>query len=118
MVHTTSQETTATDDDQNSKHNPYVARRDSSFWPHFHWKFPRFFSEELRWLATYVVLSRPPSLAQLISVGMPHDLRDIIQGGPPEGILSRFNDMFKEKEDATHIRAAEVMRELGWDATY
>ena len=25
--------------------------------------------------------------------------------------------MFKEKEDATHIRAAEVMRELGWDAT-
>ena len=30
--------------------------------------------------------------------------------GPPEG-------MFEEKEKATHIRAAEVMRELGWDAT-
>ena len=57
-------------------------------------------------------------LAQLISVGLPDDLRNIIQGGPPEGILSRFNDMFKEKEDATHIRVAEVMRELGWDATY
>jgi hypothetical protein len=41
---------------------------------------------------------------------MPHDLRDIIQGGPPEGILSRFDDMFKEKEDATHIRDAEVMQ--------
>ena len=25
----------------------------------FHWKFPRFFSTELRWLATYVALSRP-----------------------------------------------------------
>ena len=83
----------------------------------FHWKFPRFFSEELRWLATYVALSRPPSLAQLISVGLPDELRNIIEGGPPEGILSRFNDMFKEKEDATHIRAAEVMRELGWDTT-
>ena len=83
----------------------------------FHWKFPRFFSEELRWLATYVALSRAPSLAQLISVGLPDDLRKIIEGGPPEGILSRFNDMFKEKEAATHIRAAEVMRELGWDAT-
>ena len=83
----------------------------------FHWKFPRFFSGELRWLATYVALSRPPSLAQLISVGLPDELRNIIQGGPPEGILSRFNDMFKEKEDATHMRAAEVMRELGWDAT-
>ena len=83
----------------------------------FHWKFPRFFSEELRWLATYVALSRPPSLAQLISVGLPDELRNIIEGGPPEGILSRFNDMFKEKEEATQLRAAEVMRELGWDAT-
>ena len=83
----------------------------------FHWKFPRFFSAELNWLATYVTLSRPPSLAQLISVGLPDDFRNIIEGGPPDGILSRFNGMFKEKEDATHIRAAEVMRELGWDTT-
>ena len=83
----------------------------------FHWKFPRFFSQELRWLATYVALSRPPSLAQLISVGLPDDLRNIIEGGPPEGILSKFKDMFKEKEDVTHRRAAEVMRELGWDVT-
>ena len=73
--------------------------------------------EELRWLATYVALSRPPSLAQLISVGLPDELRNIIEGGPPEGILSKFNDMFKEKEEATHLKAAEVMRELGWDAT-
>ena len=35
----------------------------------FHWRFPRFFSEELRWLATYVVLSGPPSFQQLISIG-------------------------------------------------
>ena len=64
-------------------------------------------------MRTYVALSRPPSLAQLISIGLPEELR---KGGPPEGILSRFCDMFKEKEDATHIRAAEVMRELGWNA--
>ena len=83
----------------------------------FHWKFPRFFSGELRWLATYVTLSRPPSLAQFISVGLPDELRNIIEAGPPEGILSRFNDMFDEKEEATHIKAAEVMRELGWNAT-
>ena len=83
----------------------------------FHWKFPHFFSEELRWLATYVALSRPPSLAQLISVGLPENLRDIIEDGPPEGILTRFNDMFKEKEDATHLKAAEIMRKLGWNAT-
>ena len=82
----------------------------------FHWKFPRCFSEELRWLATYVALSRPPSLAQLISVGIPAELRKIVEGGPPEGILSNFNDMFREREEATHLRAAEVMRELGWHA--
>ena len=64
-----------------------------------------------------MALSRPPSLAQLISVGLPEHLRTIIEDGPPQGILSRFDDMFKEKEDATHLRAAEVMRELGWDAT-
>ena len=62
----------------------------------FHWKFPRFFSAELRWLATYVALSRPESLAQLISVGMPRDLRNIIEGGPPEGIISKFDDLFGE----------------------
>jgi hypothetical protein len=82
----------------------------------FHWKFPRFFSEELRWLATYVALSRPPSLAQLISVGLPDELRNIIEGGPPEGIISKFDDLFGEIEKATHLRAAEIMRELGWSA--
>ena len=64
-----------------------------------------------------MALSRPPSLAQLISVGLPDELKNIIEGGPPEGILSRFRDMFEDKEKATHIRAAEVMRELHWDAT-
>ena len=68
-------------------------------------------------MATYVALSRPTSLAQLISVGLPDELRQMIEGGPPKGILQRFNDMFKEKEEATHARAAEVMRELGWDTT-
>jgi hypothetical protein len=80
----------------------------------FHWKFPRFMSPEVRWLATYVALSRPESLSQLISIGMPDSVRDIIEGGPPEGILTRFNDMFKELEVATHLQAREVMRELGW----
>ena len=81
----------------------------------FHWKFPRFFSAELRWLATYVALSRPPSLKQLISVDLPDDIEALIQGGPPEGILSRFDDMFKEKEVDTHEKALELMRRLGWN---
>jgi hypothetical protein len=83
----------------------------------YHWKFPRNMSQEIRWLAAYIALSRPPSLSQLISVGMlsmPDDLREMIEGGPPEGILTRFKDMFNEKEEMTHRQAEEVMRELGW----
>ena len=38
----------------------------------------------------------------------------MIEGGPPSGILTRFNDMFEDLELATHARATEVMRELGW----
>ena len=66
---------------------------------------------------TKYVCSFSRDIVRLISVGLPDNLRDILEAGPPEGILSRFNDMFKEEEEATHIRAAEVMRELGWDAT-
>ena len=81
----------------------------------FHWKFPRFFSAELRWLATYDALSRPPSLKQFMSVDLPDDIKEPIQGRPPEGILSRFDDMFREKKLDTHEKALEIMQQLGWD---
>ena len=80
----------------------------------FHWRFPRFFSEELRWLATYVALSRPPSFKQLISIGIPDSLRDIIEDGPPEGILSRYDAMFNDVEEETRMRASELLARLGW----
>ena len=80
----------------------------------FHWRFPRFFSEELRWLATNVALSRPPSLKQLISIGIPVSLRNIIEDGPPEGVLSRFGAMFDDTEKATRLAASELLARLGW----
>jgi hypothetical protein len=52
-----------------------------------------------------------------VSVGIPADLRDIIEGGSPEGIISTFDDLFSGIEEATHLRATEVMQELGWSAT-
>ena len=80
----------------------------------FHLRFPRFFSEELRWLATYVTLLRPSSLQQLISIGIPRTLRDIIEGGPPNGILSRFAAMFSELQEETHERASKLLIDFGW----
>ena len=80
----------------------------------FHWSFPRQQTQEHRWLATYVALSRPPSFKQIISVGLPKNLRDIIEGGPPEGILSRFSAMFDEIEKETHLQASELLKRFGW----
>ena len=79
-----------------------------------HWSFPRQQTQEHRWLATYVALSRPPSFKQLISVGLPKNLRDIIEDGPPEGILSRYAKMFEEIESSTHLHADELLKRFGW----
>ena len=65
-------------------------------------------------MATYVALSRPPSFKQLISIGIPDSLRDIIEDGPPEGILSRYDAMFNDVEEETRMRASELLARLGW----
>ena len=46
---------------------------------------------------------------------MPQELKKIIEGGPPEGILTRFKDMFDETEEATHAKAQRLLEELGWN---
>ena len=65
-------------------------------------------------MATYVTLSRPPSFKQLVSIGIPGSLRDIIENGPPDGILSRFGAMFDDTEKATRLAASELLARLGW----
>ena len=45
-----------------------------------HWSYPAGLSAELKWLACYVTLSRPPRLAALLSHGLPD--RTIIDGPP------------------------------------
>jgi len=48
---------------------------------------------------------------------MPKDMRGIIEGGPPEGILAKFNEMFNDKETNTYLLAEQAMQELGWKDT-
>jgi hypothetical protein len=81
----------------------------------FHWKFPRRLTKEMRWLAVYVALSRVRALNQLRSVGLSNDARKIIEGGPPEGFLTRFVELFSEKEEQTLQAVEEAMAELGWN---
>ena len=82
----------------------------------FHWNLPNTLSKELRWLAVYVALSRPPSLAQLRSVGLSTAIRRIIEAGPPEGLVGRFAALFDEKIERTNAAAQAAMEELGWTA--
>ena len=80
----------------------------------YHWRFPARLDAQMRWLAVYMVLSRVPTLSQLRSIGLDERVRDIINQGPPPGMLTRFRELFEEKSAATDILADEAMQELGW----
>jgi hypothetical protein len=66
------------------------------------------------WLAHYVILSRPRSLANLLSFGLPS--RKILEAGPPKAITEAFQRVFGDKIEKTKEACAEARRELGWPA--
>ena len=69
----------------------------------------------MRWVSTYMALSRIESLAQLRSIGLTTKIKDIIEGGPPEGFLTRFLRVFEEKIAHTEAEVRAAMTELGWN---
>jgi len=77
-----------------------------------YWRYPARLSPEARWLAHYVSLSRPPSLKQLLSHGLPD--RHVIERGPPEDWLQQLDELFREKIATTKVACAKARRELGW----
>ena len=44
-----------------------------------------------------MLLSRVPSLKQLVSIGLSDKIREIIEGGPPECVVQTFYTLFAEK---------------------
>ena len=77
-----------------------------------HWKFPKRLSPEARWLAHYVILSRPRNLKDLVSYGVPD--RSILESGPPAKITDVLDRLFAEKIKKTKIACREARLELGW----
>ena len=77
-----------------------------------HWTFPVGLSEESKWLAYYVSLSRPRRFSTLLSHGLPD--RNIIEGGPPENISKAFQEMFSKKIAATKKACARAREEMNW----
>ena len=63
----------------------------------YHCRTTRCISNVMKWIATYMALSRVQSLEQLRSIGLTTAIKDLIENGPPEGFLTRFLRAFGEK---------------------
>ena len=68
----------------------------------------------MKWIATYIALSRVQSLKQLRSIGLTTAIKELIDNGPPEGFLTRFLKVFGERITQTERAVEAAMTELGW----
>ena len=75
--------------------------------------FPQRCSPTVKWLIVYVMLSRPRSLATLISVGLTDKVRAIIEQAPPEQLLAPFHKLFDGKIKEAKSLAAQAAKRYG-----
>ncbi len=80
----------------------------------YHFRTPRRLSTVMKWIATYIALSRVRCLQELRSIGLTTAIRELIDEGPPEGFLTRFLHIFDEKIARTQKDIEEALTELGW----
>ena len=78
-----------------------------------YWFFPQRFSQTVKRLIVYVMLSRPRSLASLISVGLTDKVRAIIEQGPPEQLVATFHKLFDGRIKETKSLAARAANRYG-----
>ena len=79
-----------------------------------HWVVPARLSSDIKWLICYVMLSRAPSLKQLLSIGLSDKIRDVLASGPPEGVVHLFSTLFAQKIEDTRAAALQAKHRLGW----
>ena len=79
-----------------------------------HWVLPPRVGSDIKWLICYVTLSRVPSLKQLVSIGLSDKIREILESGPPEGIVQMFSTLFAKKIEETRVAALQAKQRLGW----
>ena len=83
--------------------------------PIYYFRTPRRLTMVMKWIACYMALSRVRCLSELRSIGLTPSIRELIDLGPPEGFLTRFQEMFEDKIAHTHTRVEEALLELGWN---
>ena len=79
-----------------------------------HWVMPPRISSDIKWLICYVTLSRVPSLKQLRFTGLSDKIREILESGPPEGLVQNFSTLFSKKSEDTKLAAKQAKEKLGW----
>ena len=79
-----------------------------------HVALPKKLSEEARWLAYYVMLSRVRDLQSLHLVGKVN--RSILEGGPPARLQDAMENLFEKKMEATMAACKAAREELQWPA--
>ncbi len=62
-----------------------------------HWVLPARVAEDIKWFICYVTLSRVPSLKQLVSIGLSDKIREVLESGPPEGLVQMFSTLLLKK---------------------
>ena len=76
-----------------------------------HWKFPKNLSPEALWLAHYVILSRPRSLANLLSFGLPS--RKILKPDHQKLSLKLSKGSSATRSKRPRKRAPKLVENLG-----
>ena len=61
-------------------------------------------------ITCHVMLSRPRALASLKSVGLTDKVREVIEQGPPEELVSTFQKLFREKIEDTKALAVQAAK--------
>ena len=79
-----------------------------------HWVLPARVASDIKWLICYVTLSRVPSLKQLVSIGLSDKIREVLESGPPEGLVQMFSTLFADKIKKTRLAALQAKQRLGW----
>jgi len=76
------------------------------------WNLPKSLSQEQKWLAIYVMLSRAPSFAQILSHGLPD--RTVIEAGPPQELCKNIELAIGDKLKDSELAMTAAMQFLGW----
>ena len=79
----------------------------------YHWRTPNRLTRLMKWVAAYMALSRVRSLREFRSIGISIAIRELIDEGPPEGMQTRFLDLFREKALETEEAVQAALKELG-----